>query len=135
MKKIYIITLIFISSLSYSQSITFKELITFKNKPTNIIGQTLRRNGYTYYTTKNKGVQWKANDGSGIIGANGDGLVLFMTYNLELYKKILAEIKTLNYVYDDTFQNESYSNGSNTIYISKVTNSENGKLLYSITIM
>jgi hypothetical protein len=114
--------------------------VSFKTKPTNLTEQILKKKGYTYYTTQNKGIQWKANDGSGLIGANGKGVVLFMTYNLNLFNKITAEMKKLNYKYDgkSTKKNltgDSYSKGINTVYISKVTNQENGKQIYAITII
>lgn len=140
MKTIIVIFVTLLSSIVYSQNVSFNELVSFKTKTINQTEQILKKKGYSYYTTQNNGIQWKANDGSGMIGFNGKGVVLFMTYNLKLYNKIKNEMKILKYNHDAKSTNkdpavESYSKNKNTIYLSTVKNTENNKLLYSITII
>lgn len=140
MKKIILLAFVMLSTILHSQNISFKELVSFKTKPVNSIELILEKKGYSFYTVQNKGTQWKANDGSGIIGANGTGVVLFMTYKVDLYKKIISEMKQIKYKYEGKSTNknlagESYSKDKNTVYVTTVKNPENGKLIYSITII
>lgn len=141
MKKIntLIILLLFTSVIS-AQSISFDELVSFKTKSINSTEQVLKKKKYSYFTTQNKGVQWKANDGSGIIGFNGKGVVLFMSYDNNQYKKIVNQMKAQGYKFNakpnnSKMQGDAYSKGKNTVYLNSLTNPDNGKPLYSITII
>ncbi|WP_445453151.1 hypothetical protein [Flavobacterium sp. 25HG05S-40] len=140
MKKIITILLLLMLSMSYSQEVTFIELVSFKTIPVKSTEQILKKKKYSYYTTQNKGVQWKANDGSGIIGFNGKGVVLFMSYNVTLYKKIVNQMKAQSYKLDSKLNNgklqgDAYIKGKNTVYLNTVSNPDNGKPMYSITLI
>jgi hypothetical protein len=140
MRKIMSLTVILFTIIANSQTTTFKELESFKVQSINATQLSLKDNNYTYYTTKNGGTQWKAKDGSGTIGANGKGLVMLMTYNGVLQKKLVDEMKKSFYKYtgtsiDDDLKVVSFEKGKTTILTSSAPNPDNGKLLYCITII
>lgn len=140
MRKIITVILLLTLSMSFAQEISFSELVSLKTKPISLTEQLLKTKKYSYYNTQNKGIQWKANDGSGIIGFNGKGVVLFMSYNNNLYKKIVNQMKALSYKHDailnkDKAKGDAYIKGKNTVYLNTVSNPDNGKPIYSITII
>jgi len=141
MKNAILIMVLFLfTSIVSAQNVTFDELISFKTKSITSTEQVLKKKKYSYYTTQNKGVQWKANDGSGIIGFNGKGVVLFMTYNKNQYTTIVNQMKAQAYKFNSNLKNgkmegDAYIKGKNTVYLNSLTNPDNGKLLYSITII
>jgi hypothetical protein len=139
-KNLKLIILFLFTSIISAQSISFDELVSFKTKSISSTEQVLKKKKYSYYTTQNKGVQWKANDGSGIIGFNGKGVVLFMSYNVNLYKKIVNQMKSQSYKLESKLNNgkiqgDTYIKGKNTVYLNTVSNPDNGKQMYSITII
>jgi hypothetical protein len=140
MKKTITIILLMTLSIAYAQEVTFNELVSLKYKPIDLTEQVLKKKNYSYYTTQNKGVQWKANDGSGIIGFNGKGVVLFMSYNNILYKRIVNQMVAQSYKFNANLkrgqlQGKAYIKGKNTVFINTGTNPDNGKPLYYITII
>jgi hypothetical protein len=140
MKKMMLLTAILFTIIANAQSITFKELESFKTQTLSSIQLSLKDNNYTYYTAKNGGTQWKAKDGSGTIGANGKGLVMLMTYNSSLQKKLVAEMKKSLYKYTGTSNENSlkvvsFAKGKTTVLTSSAHNPDNGKLLYFIKII
>lgn len=128
------------TSIVSAQNVTFDELISFKTKSITSTEQVLKKKKYSYYTNQNKGVQWKANDGSGIIGFNGKGVVLFMSYDNNQYKRIVNQMKAQSYKFNaklnnSKMQGDAYVKGKNTVYLNSLTNPDNGKPLYSITLI
>jgi hypothetical protein len=137
---IMLIVLFLFTNLLIAQNITFQQLESFKKLSISKIQLSLKKNNYEYYTTINGGTQWKSKDGSGIVGANGKGLVLFMTYNYSLQKKIIDEMKKASYKNTGTtIENNqkvvSYEKERTTVLLSTTTNPDKGKLLYSTTII
>ncbi|MDP3314390.1 hypothetical protein [Lutibacter sp.] len=139
MRKPISLLLILFTTIVFTQNITLNELISFKTKSIKDTQLILKGKDYSYFKTINGGAQWKANDGSGIIGFNGKGLVLFMTFKSSLQKNIINEIKKSSYKYmgkstKNNLQVDSYMKGDSTIFISEIINPSNGKILYSMTI-
>lgn len=141
MKNILMLTVLFLfTNLLRAQNITFKQIESFKKLSISAIQLSLKKNNYEYHTTINGGTQWNAKDGSGKIGANGKGLVLFMTYNYSLQKKIIDEIKKALYkntgtTIENNLRVVSYEKERTIVLLSTKTNPDNGKLLYSTTII
>ncbi len=140
MRKTITLMLLLTLSISFAQEVTFNELVSFKKYPIKSTEQILKKKKYSYYTTQNKGIQWKANDGSGIIGFNGKGVVLFMSYNNTLYKKIVNQMKAQSYKFNAALKNgklegDAYLKGKNTVYLSSLINPINGRQMYSITVI
>tara|TARA_R110001583_G_scaffold125021_6_gene276494 strand:- start:2470 stop:2892 length:423 start_codon:yes stop_codon:yes gene_type:complete len=140
MKKLIIMLLLLSTTIAFTQNITLKELITFKSKSVNDTQLILKAKNYSFLTTKNGGTQWKADDGSGMIGSNGKGVVLFMTDKSSLQKNIINEIKKSSFKYmgkstKNNLEVDSYMKGDCTIFISEMINPSNEKMLYSITII
>lgn len=138
MKNPITMLLILFTTIVFAQNITLNELISFKTKPVRDTQLILVGKGYSYLKTINGGTQWKANDESGIIGSNGKGLVLFMTFNSSLQKNLLNEIKKSSYKFTgkstkNNLEADSYTKGDSTILISEMINPSNGKILYSMT--
>lgn len=140
MRKLILPIVILFAIMTNAQSISLRELESFKTLPINTIQINLKDNGFVYYATKNGGTQWKAKDGSGIVGANGKGLVMLVTSNRSLEQKLNEEMKISSYKYNNT-SNEgnlkvvSFKKGKTTILKSSTPNPDNGKLLYNITII
>lgn len=139
MKKITAILFILFTTIVFAQNITLKELVSFKTKSISLTQQALKVKNYSFLKTSNLGTQWKASDDSGIIGSNGNGFVLFMTYRSSLNKNILNEIKNSSYKYmgkstKDNLEVDSYMKGDITILLSEMRNPEDGRILFSITI-
>ena len=140
MKKIMLLTVLLFTIVANAQSITLKELESFKKQSLSLTQLNLKDNNYKFYANKNGGTQWKAKDGSGTIGANGKGLVMLMTYNGSLQKKLIAEMKKSFYKYsgtsnEDNLKVTSFQKGKTTIMTSSSHNPDNDKLLYFITII
>jgi len=139
MKKLATFLLFISTSLVCAQNIQLEELITFKTKSVNDTGQILKHKNYSYFRTFKAGTQWKANDGSSIIVSNSKGIVLLLTSDISLGKRIIEEVKK-KYKYTgksskNNLDFDYYSKDNNTILFSKMTNPDNGKLLYSITLL
>lgn len=140
MKKLIFMLLLLSTTIAFTQNITLNELIAFKSKSVSAAQLILKVKNYSFFTTKNGGTQWKANDGSGIIGSNGKGVVLFMTDKSSLQKNIINEIKISSFKYmgrssKNNLEVDSYMRGDCTIFVSEMINPSNGKMLYSITII
>lgn len=140
MKKSITLLLILFTTIVFTQNISLNELIAFKKKNVKDTQLVLKGKDYSYFKTINGGYQWKANDGSTIIGFNGKGFVLFLTDKRSLQKNIIIEIKKSSFKYmGKSFKNnldvDSYMKGDCTIFMSEIKNPSNGKMLYSITII
>lgn len=128
------------TTIIFAQNITLKELVSFKTKSISSTQLILKAKNYSYHTSINGGTQWKANDGSSIIGSNGKGVVLLMTSNIQLHKSIINEMKKSSFKYTGkTTKNnlavDSYTRGNDTIMISEIKDPAGGKTFYSITII
>ncbi|MHB1106370.1 MAG: hypothetical protein ACYCZ2_08400 [Lutibacter sp.] len=140
MKKALTTFLVLFTTIVFAQNLTLKELVSFKTKSISSTQLILKAKNYSFFTTTNGGTQWKANDGSGIVGSNGKGVVLFITYKSSVQKSIINEIKKSSYKYlgkstKNNLNVDSYMKGDNTIFLSEIINPEDGRLLLSITII
>lgn len=140
MKKIIIVSCILFFNILFGQDVTFKDLESFKNQPIITTEKKLKEKKYKYLKTFEGGIQWKATDGKGIIVFNGKGAVLFMNKNLQLHTKILKEIKSNGYNYEgksyrERNQVEKYSKGKSKVIITTLKDPDDGKPLYSMTII
>lgn len=137
--KLLLILLFLFANLLNAQNITFKELESFKSTSISSMQNRLKGNNYEYLKTTDRGTIWRAKDGSGQIGSNGKGVILFMTYNYTLSKKIVEDMKKASYKNTGTTTRDnkmvvSYEKEKTIILFSKITNPVDGKIVYSITI-
>lgn len=127
-----------ISSTNKSQSnITFKELSLVKSKPDNEIEKFLKKNNYISLQTQFTN-QWKSESTNDIIQFN-DKAMVFLTYNLETYNKLVNELKKSTYkstgkTIKNDIEVESFSSGDNeTLFLNSMIDPSNSKMAYSLT--
>ena len=127
------------SSNQNNKEITFKDLDLIKSKAENEMEEFLKKNNYSLLETQFAN-QWKSELTDDIIQFNGKGVFVFLTYNLETYNKLIADLKKSTYENSGkTIKNglevESYTRNKETIFLSTMDNPENGKKVYSLTFL
>lgn len=148
MKKILTITFLIISILSCNNKskttnnvkdeITFKELYSIKTEPDNEIEKTLKKHNYNALETKYAN-QWKSESTNDIIQLN-DKVIVFLTYNLETYNKLVNDLKKSSFrSTGKTIKNgikvDSYVKENETIFLSNMNDPSNNKTAYSLTFL
>ena len=138
MKNIIIALLSFTSVLTTAQSLTFNSLDLIKSKSKIEIETFLKKNNFSFSSDQPKSVQWKSKDNNILIQFNGKGVLVFLTYDIQSYKKMILDLKKSKYKYfGKTRKNnadvESYLKGKETIFLTTMKNLENNKQIYSIT--
>lgn len=149
MKKLLLLAFFTISTIACQENkkpsnqniaeITFMDLDLIKSKTKIEIQEFLKKNNFSLLETKFAN-QWKSESSDDIIQFNGKGVFVFLTYNLETYDKLVAELKKSTYANSGkTIKNglevESYTRNNETIFLSSMNNPENGKKLYSLTFL
>lgn len=149
MKKLLLLAFVAISFISCKENeklsnesnteITFEDLDSIKSETEIEIGKFLKKNKYKLSETQFSN-QWKSELNDDIIQFNNKGVFVFLTYNLETYNNLLADLKKSTYEYSGkTIKNgleiESYTKNKETIFLSAMDNPENGKKLYSFTFL
>ncbi|RVT74457.1 hypothetical protein EOD40_13175 [Flavobacterium sufflavum] len=118
--------------------ILFKDLDLIKSKSKNDTEEFLKKNNYSLLETQFAN-QWKSKSTDDIIQFN-DKVLVFLTYNLETYNKLITDLKKSTYKNSGkTMKNglevESYTRNKETIFLSTMVNPENGKKVYSLTFL
>lgn len=149
MKKLLLLAFVAISFISCKENekssnesnteITFEDLDSIKSETEIEIGKFLKKNKYKLSETQFSN-QWKSELNDDIIQFNNKGVFVFLTYNLETYNNLLADLKKSTYEYSGkTIKNgleiESYTKNIETIFLFAMDNPENGKKLYSLTFL
>lgn len=137
MKNIIIALFLFTNVIS-AQNVSFNELDLIKSKSKPQIEAFLKKKNYSESNSQPKSSQWKSKDGNELIQFNGKGVLVILTYNQSLYKKMTVDLKKSKYKYlGKTLKNnipvESYEKGKETIFLTSMKNPENSKQVYSIT--
>ena len=127
------------SSNQNNKEITFKDLDLIKTKPTNEIEIFLKKNDFRLLETQFAN-QWKSKSNDDIIQFNDKGVFVFLTYNIEIYNKLIIELKKSNYEYTGkTTKNgleiESYTRNKETIFLSTMDDQQTSKKVYSLTFL
>ncbi|WP_367756107.1 hypothetical protein [Flavobacterium sp. WC2430] len=146
MKKVITITFIIISILSCKdkisstnksqREITFKELTSFKSKPDNEIEKFLKNNSFISLQTQFAN-QWKSESTNDIVQFN-DKVVVFLTYNMETYNKLVNDLKKSTYkstgkTIKKGIEVESFISDNETIFLNNMLDPSNSKMVYSLT--
>lgn len=149
MRKIILLALFAISIVACRENkkslnrikaeITFNELDLTKSKPQYEIEEFLEKKNYILLESSFAN-QWKSKSTDDIIQFNDKGVLVFLTYNVETYNKLVIELKKSTYEnVGKTIKNglevNSYSKGSETIFLSSIEDPNNGKTAYSITFL
>lgn len=128
--------MLLLSNIGISQ--TFNDLDAIKSKNKSQIEQLLKKHNYTFLSNQTSSYQWQSKDKNEIIQFNGKGVLVILTYNQSLYKKMIVDLKKSKYKYSGkSIKNntpvESYLKGKETIFLTSMKNPENTKQVYSIT--
>ncbi|WP_129582985.1 hypothetical protein [Flavobacterium cyanobacteriorum] len=121
-------------------SITFKELDSINSEPKEHIIKFLENSDYVLLNNQPTSEQWKSNNGKEIIQFNGEGVLVFLTYNENIYTSLIEDLKKSKYISTGTSVNngievESYSKNHETIFISSSINTDKENKIYSITFL
>jgi hypothetical protein len=149
MKKIFLIVLASMSIIACKESnrnspsknkteIKFKDLDLIKSKNKSEIEEFLIKCNYNFINNQPKSFQWKSEENEDIIQFNGNGVLVFLTYNNQTYNKLIIDLKKSTYKYSgksvkNNLELESYTKNKETIFISTMINPEDGKKVYSLT--
>ena len=140
MKKniLTLFTILFVTNFITAQNIGFHDLDLIKSKSKYEIETLLKKNSYSFSANQPKSVQWKSKDDNNLIQFNGKGVLVFLTYNYQSYKRMILELKKTKYKYSGKTQKngakvESYEKGKETIFLTSMKNPQNGRQIYSIT--
>lgn len=150
MKKTLLLVFFTISMIACKESIkplnqnnieiTFKDLDLIKSKSEIEIQEFLKKNDYSLLETQFAN-QWKSQISDDIIQFSvSKGVLVFLTYNIETYNKLVNDLKKTNYENSGkTMKNglevESYTRNKETIFLSTMDDPENGKKVYSLTFL
>jgi hypothetical protein len=149
MKKIILLAFFTISivackenknSLNKSKSeITFNELDLIKSKPQFKKEEFLEKKNYILLESSFAN-QWKSKSTDDIIQFNDKGVLVFLTYNVKTYDKLVIDLKKT--IYENTGKTiknevevESYIKEDETVFLSSIEDPNNGKTAYSITFL
>ena len=149
MKKLLLLTFFAISTMACKENgketknqkrveITFNDLNLIKSKPKTEIEKYLQKNDFAFFNNQPKSDQWKSNENEEIVQFNGEGVLVFMTYNLETYNKLVNDLKKSTYKYSgknmkNNLEVESYINDKETIFLSTMNDPNNGRKIFSLT--
>lgn len=133
----FFIFLFLLTSTIVAQNISFNELDLIKSKSNSEIETFIKKRKFSFITSQSHSVQWKSNSGD-IIQFNGKGVLVFMTYNKNIYATITGDLKKSSYKYTGKSKMNgidvvSYSKGKATVFLTSVKNPENGRQAYSLT--
>ncbi len=149
MKKIILLTLLTISIIGCKENkksinksnpeITFNELDLIKSNPQYEIEEFLEKKNYISLESSFVN-QWKSKSDDDIIQFNDKGVLVFLTYNVETYNKLVVELNESTYenkgrTIKNEIEVESYTKEDENIFLSSIKDPKNGKIAYSITFL
>lgn len=122
-----------------NSELTFSDMDMIKSKSEDEIEIFLKRNRYSLLEAQFAN-QWKSELNNNIVQFNGKGVFVFLTYDLETYNKLIADLNKSKYensgkTMKNELEVESYTKNYETILLSTMNNPENGKKVYSLTFL
>lgn len=149
MKKIVLIVLVLTSIIACKESnsnlsprnkteIKFKDLDLLKSKSKSVIEEFLKKSNYNFISNQPKSIQWESESHEDIIQFNGNGVLVFLTYNHQTFDKLLIDLKKSTYKYfgknmKNSLEGETYIKDKETIFLTIMINPENEKKVYTLT--
>ena len=133
-------TIILFTNFAFGQDLQFKDLDNLNPNSKVQIETFIKTKGFAYTTTESHSKQWKSKKSGDILQFNGEGVLLYSTYNKQSYSNIVSDLKKSSYSFlgnkvIDNVSAEIYSFGKSKVVLSTVKNPTNNKPYYQITFL
>lgn len=133
------LTIILFTNFAFGQDLKFKDLDNLNPNSKTQIETFIKTKGYVYTTTASHSKQWKSKTSGDVLQFNGEGVLLYSTYNKQTYSNIVSDLKKSSYKFlgkvIDNVNAEIYSVAKSKVVLSTVKNPTNGKPYYQITFL
>lgn len=134
------LTIILFTNFAFGQDLKFKDLDNLNPNSKTQIETFIKTKGYVYTTTESHSKQWKSKTSGNVLQFNGEGVLLYSTYNKQTYSNIVSDLKKSSYKFlgnkvIDNVSAEIYSVAKSKVVLSTVKNPINGKSYYQITFL
>ena len=123
-----------------SKPITFVGLDSINGKSKDEIENYLKSRNFKFLNSQKASDQWQSKSDEEIIQFNGNGVLVFLTYEKSKYDSMVAELindkyKSIGIDIKNGMEVETYTKENKMTFLSSIDNPENNRKTYSLTLI